>query len=301
MKTPFFSVIIPTFNRANILSDAIKSVLEQIHENWELLIIDDGSTDHTYKVVEKYRDSRISYFYKRNEERSVARNFGIHKARGEYICFLDSDDTYYPNHLSVLKENIQMHEFPEGIFHTQIIKNIRGEKIPEYWFKGLNNIEVAQKIIQGKVLFMNGICISRQLLEDEVFPSQFSYWEDQHLWIRLLKYHPFYSIDEVTTQWNIGVDNSTMDIFKGGSLKKLDKYLGCIDHLENDLRSRGKLSPEEENDFLQLKLKKASGFINIQPKYYFLSLRQFFICSKYISLTQLSRLFIRLFKKELKI
>ncbi|WP_324721943.1 glycosyltransferase family 2 protein [Salinimicrobium sp. HB62] len=295
-----FSVIIPTYNRGNYLKKAILSVINQEYENWELLIIDDGSTDNTNHIVSQFKDPRIKYFYKQNEERSIARNFGIQNAQGEYICFLDSDDVFYSNHLSVLYKNIQLREFPEGMFHTQIIKNIKGENKKENWFRGLNNKEVVEKLIQGKALYMNGICISKRLFEREFFPSQFSYWEDQHLWIRLLKDHSFFSIDDITSQWNIGKDNSTFDIFKKRSLKKLDKYLGCIDHLEKDLMSKGKLMSKDKIDFLNLKLKKASVFIEIQPKYYFLNLKQFIICSKYINSKELLKLYFKLFKKGIR-
>lgn len=92
---PFFSIIIPTFNRARLLSSTIDSVLNQDYNNFELIIVDDGSTDNTSDVIEGFcsRDSRIKYFYKKNEERNIARNYGAAKAFGEYLIFFDSDDT----------------------------------------------------------------------------------------------------------------------------------------------------------------------------------------------------------------
>lgn len=90
---PFFSVIVPTFNRATILARAIESIRNQIFSDWELIIIDDGSTDGTDKVLEFFlRDSRIKYFKQENQGVCTARNFGSEKATGNYITFLDSDD-----------------------------------------------------------------------------------------------------------------------------------------------------------------------------------------------------------------
>ena len=99
MEAPFFSIIVPTYNRAQNIKGAIESVLLQTYTSWELIIIDDGSTDHTKEVISKFTDTRINYIYQKNQERSCARNNGIKVAKGQYICFLDSDDFYLANHL----------------------------------------------------------------------------------------------------------------------------------------------------------------------------------------------------------
>ena len=98
-----FSIILPTFNRSVLITKAIESVINQTYTNWELIIIDDGSTDNTKSVLENYlSDSRIKYFFQENQERSVARNNGIKRAKGDYICFLDSDDEDYSLSYEVL-------------------------------------------------------------------------------------------------------------------------------------------------------------------------------------------------------
>lgn len=88
-----FSVIIPTYNRASMLPKAIESVLAQTYPNWELIIVDDGSTDNTKELVANFieKDGRIKYIYQENAERSAARNNGIKNAKGEYICFLEQN------------------------------------------------------------------------------------------------------------------------------------------------------------------------------------------------------------------
>ncbi|MCS6985063.1 MAG: glycosyltransferase family 2 protein, partial [Leptospiraceae bacterium] len=80
---PFFSVILPTYNRASWLPRSIQSVLDQKFQDFELIIVDDGSTDNTREVVAHFSDPRIKYYYKENQERSAARNFGIRKASGQ--------------------------------------------------------------------------------------------------------------------------------------------------------------------------------------------------------------------------
>lgn len=87
-----FSIIVPTYNREKYLYKCINSVLDQTYDKFELIIIDDGSTDNTEKLVKKYHDKRISYFKNDNNGIGYSRNFGIDKAKGDYIFFLDSDD-----------------------------------------------------------------------------------------------------------------------------------------------------------------------------------------------------------------
>ncbi len=97
------SVIIPCFEGEKYIADAIESVLNQTHKNFELIIINDGSTDDSKEIIKKYclLDLRIKYFYQDNEGVSAARNKGIEKAKGEFIAFLDADDVWEPENLEV--------------------------------------------------------------------------------------------------------------------------------------------------------------------------------------------------------
>jgi glycosyltransferase involved in cell wall biosynthesis len=94
------SIIIPTYNRAHLLPRAINSVIEQTYPHWELIIVDDGSTDETNEVVKPYlQDTRIKYFLKKNTGAADSRNFGVAQARYEWVTFLDSDDEAKPQWL----------------------------------------------------------------------------------------------------------------------------------------------------------------------------------------------------------
>ncbi|PWK93146.1 glycosyltransferase family 2 protein [Hallerella porci] len=95
------SVIIPTYNRAELLKRAAQSVLAQTYKDFELIIVDDGSTDNTKEIVESLNDSRIVYVYQKNAGACVARNNGIEHAKGEYIAFHDSDDVWHSNKLEL--------------------------------------------------------------------------------------------------------------------------------------------------------------------------------------------------------
>ena len=94
------SIIMPSYNTAKFISKTIESVLEQTYKNWELLIVDDCSTDNTDEIVSKYDDDRIIYLKnKKNSGAAVSRNKALKNAKGKWIAFLDSDDLWYPTKL----------------------------------------------------------------------------------------------------------------------------------------------------------------------------------------------------------
>jgi len=94
---PFFSVILATYNRAGKIDNAIKSVIAQSFENWELIVVDDGSCDSTKKHVKQFNN--VTLISKKHEGVAAARNIGVQKAKGKYVTFIDSDDTYRKDHL----------------------------------------------------------------------------------------------------------------------------------------------------------------------------------------------------------
>ena len=98
MKIPRVSVIIPTYNREEYVVKAIDSVLGQKFDDYEFIVVDDGSTDNTKEIVNKYGDM-IRYIYQHNSGVSAARNTGIKLAKGEWVAFLDSDDEWRPDYL----------------------------------------------------------------------------------------------------------------------------------------------------------------------------------------------------------
>ncbi|QDH79805.1 glycosyltransferase family 2 protein [Echinicola soli] len=140
---PLISVIIPTYNRANVLPRAIKSVVDQTYTDWELIIVDDGSNDETKSVVDQFLfDERINYVYQENKGVSAARNYGAEKASGEYLIFLDSDDELLPYSLLKYAEKISK-GFPLIVFSKYFKgKEVRGIKSSSMFFKniGVSNI-----------------------------------------------------------------------------------------------------------------------------------------------------------------
>ncbi len=108
MTNPKISVIILTYNRAGLLQECITSVLDQNFEDYELLILDDGSTDDTLQILSSFKDSRLKFFtFQHSGHVAKLRNIGLQKSAGEYIAFLDSDDLWHKNHLFSQVNNLE--------------------------------------------------------------------------------------------------------------------------------------------------------------------------------------------------
>lgn len=108
---PEISIILPTYNRAKYLSDCINSAIAQTFPNWELIIVDDGSNDNTFEIVEPFvqKFDNIRYLKHKNRKPGYSRNAGIQASFGNYITFLDSDDQYKPEHLQSRLEYMKSH------------------------------------------------------------------------------------------------------------------------------------------------------------------------------------------------
>ena len=192
---PFFSVILPTHNRSTLLKRAIKSVIEQEFEDWELIIVDDGSTDDTGNIVETFHDSRINYIYQENGMVAKARNNGIIKSRGEYICFLDDDDEYLEIHLKILNSKIKENSNPIALFFTLCYRETKGllEKIDDC------KSTPESPILLGYNPETPNICIHKNILDVHSFNEKLLMRSDAELWGRIAKKFPVVRINEYTT------------------------------------------------------------------------------------------------------
>lgn len=132
MNNPFFSVVIPTFNRAKVLPRAINSVLSQSFKDFELIIVDDGSTDSTKELVETLYEGRLKCIQQANAGVSAARNFGVQFANGKYIIFLDSDDVLMLDALKMFADQVVFYN-PDLVFASAKIKfDYGGEFIKQF-------------------------------------------------------------------------------------------------------------------------------------------------------------------------
>jgi glycosyltransferase involved in cell wall biosynthesis len=132
MTNPFFSIIIPSFNRAHIIRRAIDSILKQIFDDFEIIIVDDGSTDDTRIAIEKLSCEKIKYTYQENAGVCAARNNGVTLAKGEYLIFLDSDDWLSENYLNYYNEILTKKSY-SLVLGTITYFNVSGNKIKDIY------------------------------------------------------------------------------------------------------------------------------------------------------------------------
>jgi len=187
---PKVSVILPTFNRCETLSRAIESVLAQTFEDFDLFIIDDGSTDKTKELVQSLDDPRVQYLYQKNQGVSSARNLGVKKSKGQWVALLDSDDEW---------ENTRLEEQIDFSYKNQSLPLIYCE---ETWIRnGVRvNLKKKHKKLGGDIfgpslkqclIGPSASLIKRDLfLEVGLFDESFPICEDYELWIRVTSKYP---------------------------------------------------------------------------------------------------------------
>lgn len=185
-----FSVILPTFNRGHMIHLAIRSVLTQTYKDWELIIVDDGSKDNTKDVIDKFiaKDNRIRYLFQKNKERSVARNNGIKNAKGDWICFLDSDDIYHTTHLEEFKNLITKEGSKIGLYFSGLSFGKFSASSEEYDLSHKNNIE----FVLLNTIGTPRACVHKSILMIYQFNEKIRIGEDRELWVRILKSHPLF-------------------------------------------------------------------------------------------------------------
>jgi glycosyltransferase involved in cell wall biosynthesis len=191
LKKIMFSIILPTYNRAHMISRAIESVINQTYDNWELIIIDDGSTDNTKELVRTYidKDSRIKYHYQENAERSAARNNGIKLAKGEYICFLDSDDEFLSNHLKTFKiEIIKSNGSQKTLFYT-----LKTKEEPQSHTNKLVEVFISN-------IHSQQVCGSKKIFSKYKYDININIGEDKELFMRIVQEFDLFQIRKATIQ-----------------------------------------------------------------------------------------------------
>ena len=220
-QVPLVSVVIPTYNSAQYLPETIESVLWQSWQDFEIIIVDDGSTDNTQEVVGAFKSNKIRYIRQENSGGpSKPRNVGIHHARGKYISLFDSDDIMSKNKLEEAVAFLERHSDLGFLFANFVVCNERGESFPgthldEYQtFRDLPKEQVGEKwfIIESalaykSLFFQNYIGTSGTVVPKEVFLSVGKFDEslagpeDRDMWLRITKRHAIGYLDIIGHQY----------------------------------------------------------------------------------------------------
>jgi glycosyltransferase involved in cell wall biosynthesis len=220
--TPKISVIIPTFNRARYIAETIKSVQDQILDNWELIIVDDGSTDNTESIVRDLteKDGRISYFKnERNLGIAKTRNRGVSLAKADYVAMLDSDDKWISSEklvcqLETIEKNMKL-----GIVGTNacfidedgaIIEKNTNFSSGNSSNKGKctnfpsDDAGIRQTELYRNILMQSGLLIKKEAIEKAGgYDSRFTVCDDHDLWLKIGKNWQFMILPSVDLSYRI--------------------------------------------------------------------------------------------------
>lgn len=230
-----FSIIIPTYNRAHLLLNTLGSIKKQNFKDYEVLLIDDGSTDNTREVVENYiNENEINnffYYYKVNGERGAARNYGVKKAKGVWVTFLDSDDMFYSNHLTLASDFILKNN-DMCVFHSayefrdqnnNLIKNVIYPK----------NRDLNSAILQGNLFSCFGMFLKHDVFNELRFDEDrgLSGSEDWLLWLKVSARYKIHFQPQIS---GCMIQHEERSVLGFNEIKLLSRTNLLIDRLKED-------------------------------------------------------------------
>lgn len=206
-KTPLVSIIMPAYNVAAFIAQAIESVLAQTYDNWELLITDDGSTDETAEVIARYDDPRVRCFRTENRGPSAARNTALQHARGDFIAFLDADDVWFPEKLAV-QVDVLRRQGDVGLTYCGVRRIAEdGRRLPSH---RLSLDRLPRDWCLDRILIRNDIrgpsivMLRREVMEKTgLFPEKVIGTEEWHVWMRAALYGRFSYVSRVLAAYRV--------------------------------------------------------------------------------------------------
>jgi glycosyltransferase involved in cell wall biosynthesis len=221
-----FSIIVPTYNRAHLISATIESILTQGYKNFEVVIVDDGSTDNTEEVVQKFLSDQVHYYKKNNAERAAARNFGTLKAKGEYINWFDSDDIMFFNHLQIAVNLVSKFEHPEVFAQGFQYQDMGGF----VFYKSFYPEDINKELYRGNPFAIDTVFVRRDIALANLFNEdrELSSSEDFELWLRLGAKYKIPTSQDVTAAFIYHLQRSIIAMKNPNQL--ITRYLKFIEY-----------------------------------------------------------------------
>ena len=245
---PTVSVIIPTYNSARYVTAAIESVLAQTSQGFEILVIDDGSTDETEQLMRKYQ-APVRYLRQANGGVSVARNHGIAESRGHYVAFLDADDTWFPHKLE--RQLTAMKKHPEMRVSCTAFTVVDNDLTPiGMQHNQLPKITLDDLLTSGNVVGSICTVIGERALftASGGFDPSFSQCADWDMWVRLAAQTDFLYLDESLVTYRQHNNNMSRNapLLEHDSVRVLEKGFAMAG-LSDSLRSRRRAALARNN------------------------------------------------------
>lgn len=208
---PLVSVVVPNYNHARYIGDAIHSVLNQRFRNFEIIVVDDGSTDNSREVVARFGD-RVRYIWQTNSGLSAARNTGIVQARGDLIGVLDADDMYEPDFMSVLVPILQADEEAEAVYCGYRFVDVSNQPLPQVEARLISPDRLFQALADGNFLVPESILVRRRCYEKVgLFDVNLRACEDVDMWLRIAKHYKVLGVTNILTRHRILPNSMSTD------------------------------------------------------------------------------------------
>jgi len=223
---PFISVIIPTYNRQDLLRISIVSVLNQNYENWELIIVDDGSTDNTKQMVLGFKDDRIRYFEIEKRGRSAARNYGCEQIdpKSKYVLFLDSDDQLLRHALKIQIEFALKSPTSNFILGKSVIIDANDHVLSDEGLQTLSHIPEERSFKPGVILLSSLLC-KRSVIDLHPFDTTLDRFEDLNFYRLNLKNENTFIHDLPVSKVLTHIGNSLKSVNSTQILNQLRMYI----------------------------------------------------------------------------
>lgn len=220
----------PVYNGKRFIGEAIESVLIQTLHNWELVIVDDGSTDGTGELVSTYRVPQIRYLYQHNQGPSTARNTGIESSRSEYVAFLDADDKWNPDFLKKCLASLTAETRVAGVCTGSGFIDELGNVLPQTNTSLPTGLAFRQAILEGGGFFpIHALLLRKSILSAVgLFDTSLTSVEDWDLWLRISKHYEILTLPEVLAYYRIypGTNSTDIDRLHSNRLTIIAKNFG---------------------------------------------------------------------------
>ena len=304
--TPFFSVVVTVYNKGQFVEKTIESILNQSFKDFELLIVDDGSTDNSLDVINRIKDDRITVFSTKNQGVSAARNYGILKAKADFIALSDGDDIWLEQHLQELKSLIEAHpncgiygaSYEKHFFNTYTSSPKFQHVDPPFF--GVVEDYFKTSLIDN-ILWTSAVAIPKKIVDaGYLFDKDLGWGEDTDLWIRIASNFNVAFSSKVTAHKMIHSEDNHLSLTKNipnlmGMIEKhkaaekknpslkafldVNRFMIAMeaklrDDSENYKTIRRDIDPKHLNFKLRLLLNMPSGLLRLLKRLKFLLLRK---------------------------
>lgn len=226
------SVIVPCYNHGQYLRFALDSVRAQTLVEWEAIVVDDGSTDSTAAVVQAYPDLRIRYIYQDNEGLSAARNTGIRAAQGRFLAFLDADDEWESDFLTICHQALESESAIAGVFTQCRYIDPDGELLPGIGGEEIEPTNFRSRILEGGFFPPNAILIHAAVLDKSgLFDTNLTSVEDWDLWLRIAEWRSMRGLAQPLARYRVypGSMSTNTARMHANRVAVLTKYFGSPD------------------------------------------------------------------------